>query len=97
MKLALEVTGGFTGPAGTQRVEVELDDLPAAQARPLRDALEQIPESAWGGTFTLPHPKPWDFRHVLKTGSGGDERVVTFHRGAGPPALTRLAESLLER
>jgi hypothetical protein len=97
VKLVLEVTGGFTGPAGKQRVEVELEQLPAAEAAQLRTELEEIPETAWGSTFSLAHPKPWDFRHVLSVTSRERDQVVTFHNGAGPPALTRIAKSLLER
>ncbi len=95
MKLSLEVTGGFTGPAGKQKVEVELDQLPPDRAAKLRADLEQIPASAWGSSFLLPHPKPWDFRHVLSVTSGDQPRVITFQRGAGPPALTKIAEELL--
>jgi hypothetical protein len=97
VKLVLEVTGGFTGPAGTQRVELELEQLPAAEATQLRSDLEQIPETAWGNTFALAHPKPWDFRNVLSVKSGDRDQVVTFHTGAGPAALTRIAKALLER
>ena len=97
MKLVLEVTGGFTGPAGRQRVEVELAQLPAAEAAQLRSDLDEIPETAWGSTFSLDHPKPWDFRNVLSVKSGERDQVVTFHTGAGPAALTRIAKSLLER
>jgi len=97
VKLQLVVTGGFTGPAGKQRVELELEQLPPAEASKLRADLEQIPESAWGSSFLLPHPKPWDFRHVLSVKSGEREQVVTFHGGAGPAALTAIAKSLLER
>lgn len=97
MKLLLEVSGGFTGPAGKQRVEVDLDQLPPAEAAKLRAELEHIPASAWGSTFSLAHPKPWDFRHVLSVTSADGVRVVTFQSGAGPAALSEIAKSLRER
>jgi hypothetical protein len=97
VKLVLEVTGGFTGPAGKQRVEVDLGRLPPAEAAKLHRDLDQIPESAWGQTFTLPHPKAWDFTHKLRVNSGDRENVVTFHDGAGPEPLSRIAKYMLER
>jgi len=97
VKLVLEVTGGFTGPAGKQRVELDLDQLPPAESAKLRAYLEQIPESAWGKEFALPHPKPWDFKHTLRLISEHGERAVTFHAGAGPATLTHIAQSLIER
>jgi hypothetical protein len=97
MKLELEVRGGFTGPAGKQTVAVDLDQLPTAAATALRQQLESVPASSWGGSYLDPHPKPWQFQHQLRVSDGNEQRSAVFHLGHGPPALSAIAKQLLER
>lgn len=96
VQLQLEVTGGFTGALGKQTIRVDLDTLRPELASQLRSELATIPEAAWGSAFTAPHPKPWDFRHVLRVKDQDHERAITFHLDQGPPALSRIARSLSE-
>jgi hypothetical protein len=96
IKITLEITGGFTGRAGKRVIAVDLSQLPEAKAAELHQGLQSIPPTAWGASFFAPHPKPWDFQHVLQVEDGGSTRRVEFHRGQGPPELTRMAEKLIE-
>lgn len=91
MRLVLEVTGGFTGPAGKRRLEVDTARLDPKAAAPIEHALGQVPGDAWGKKFLAPHPQSFDFLHVLRIADGGD-RSVTFHLHQGPPALSELAK-----
>ena len=96
MKVRLEVTGGFTGKAGTQVIRLDLEQLSADEAAAIRTLIDALPESTWGGSFMSSHPKPWDFKHTLIVGEGEQRRAVTFHKGNGPVQLTTLAEWLVE-
>jgi hypothetical protein len=96
MKIALEVTGGFTGKAGKQVIQVDTDQLDPAAAAQLNGDLEQLPDQTWGQFFEAPHPKPWDFIYQLTLGDDGQAKSVRFHLNQGPPGLTRIAEQLKE-
>lgn len=96
MKIQLKVTGGFTGPAGAQVMEVDTDHLaPAASARLHRD-LEQLPPGTWGQSYVSPKPQSWDFMHDLTVTDHGKEKSVQFHLNQGPPALTQIAQQVTE-
>jgi hypothetical protein len=93
----LEIIGGFTGPAGKQMFEFDLSRLPASKAAEIARELRSIPQSAWGSSFLAPHPKSWDFRHVLQVkDEDGTWRQVEFNRNQGPPELTRLVDRICE-
>jgi len=91
VRLVLEVTGGFTGPAGKRRLEVDTARLAPKDAARIEHALEQVPGDTWGKRFLSPHPQSFEFLHVLRIDDGGD-RSVTFHLHQGPPALSELAK-----
>jgi hypothetical protein len=97
MKVELEVSGGFAGPAGKQTLQVDSNQLSAGEAGALRRELESIPAASWGGTFLDPHPKPWQFRHELRVTDGPEQRSAVFHLDHGPAALSVIARTLLER
>lgn len=97
MKVELEVSGGFSGPAGKQTTEVDLNQLPAPEAATLRREVESVPAASWGNSFLDQHPKPWQFRHVLRVTEGGAQRSAVFHLDHGPAALSAIAKQLLER
>src|SRR5438874_635665 len=94
MKIELEITGGFTGPAGKQVIRVALDQLPANDAAALRREVDAIPKTAWGGSFMAAHPQSWDFRHVLRVEQNGETKTVSFHKNQGPAELSQLADHL---
>jgi hypothetical protein len=96
VKIVLEIVGGFTGPAGKQVIKLDLDRLSERAASESRRDLKGVPENVWGASLLAPHPKPWDFRNVLRVEEGGTERNVTFHRSAAPTELTRLADRIIK-
>jgi len=96
VRLTLEVTGRFTGPAGKQVINLDLARLPRSEAEELRHEVELVPETAWGASFLAPHPKPWDFHHLLRVEDNGREKWVAFHLNEGPSVLTRLSEKLIK-
>ncbi len=96
MRLELEITGGFTGPAGTQRIGVDIERLPAERGRRLRSALDCLPESAWGASFMAPHPTYADFRYMLRQIEGDAWKIVIFHLHQGPAELSEIAQQLID-
>jgi hypothetical protein len=95
LKIRLEITGGFTGPAGKQVVDIDLDQLPEQDALRLRRDIALVSPTIWGGTFLAAHPKSSDFRHLLRLTDDGPERSAVFHRGQAPAALLSLVDDLL--
>lgn len=96
MKVELEITGGYTGRAGTQKIDVDTARLPPNAADAITRDLEQLPASTWQSTFLKAHPAPWDFVHVLRVIDAGRERTTKFHIDEGPRQLSALAERLKE-
>jgi len=94
MKIELEGTGGFTGPAGKQVIQVDTDKVGPAVSQRLHRDLEQIPADAWGKSFESAQPKPWDFLYNLSISQDGKQKSVRFHQNQGPPQLSRLVEQL---
>ena len=96
MKIQLEVTGGFTGPAGKQVMQVDTDHLAPTAAARLHHDLEQLPTNTWGQSYVSPKPQSWDFLHHLTVTDDGKEKSVQFHLNQGPPALTQIAQQMTE-
>ncbi|HEX3593930.1 MAG TPA: protealysin inhibitor emfourin [Polyangiaceae bacterium] len=96
MKIELEVTGGFTGPAGKQTISVDTARLPVTDAAPLDRDLERLPHATWGNQYLKAHPKPWDFVHELRISDAGGQRSAKFHLDEGPPELSAIARRLTE-
>lgn len=96
MRVELEITGGYTGRAGTQKIDVDTARLPPKTADAITRDLEQLPASTWQSTFLKPHPAPWDFVHVLRVMDASGERTTKFHLDEGPKQLSALAERLKE-
>jgi hypothetical protein len=94
VRVELEVTGGYTGRAGTQKIDVDTSKLPAKAADAIARDLEQLPASTWQSTFLKAHPASWDFVHVLRVVDTGGERTTKFHIGEGPKQLSTLAQLL---
>ena len=96
MRVVLEVTGGFTGRAGTRKIDVDTARLSPKAADELTRDLGRLPPSTWHGTFLKAHPAPWDFVHVLRVIDAGGERTTKFHLHEGPPELSAIAERMKE-
>ncbi|HVU16629.1 MAG TPA: protealysin inhibitor emfourin [Candidatus Didemnitutus sp.] len=94
VKLVLEKIGGFTGPAGREVTEIDLARLPPDQAAAIAQELAAVPPEAWNQQYLSAHPKPWDFRHVLRQVDGAVSQSIEFQLHQGPAALTRLAEKI---
>jgi hypothetical protein len=94
VRVVLEVTGGFTGKAGTQKLEVDTARLSPKDADDLTRDLGRLPPSTWNGSFLKAHPAPWDFLHVLRVVDGAGERTTRFHLHEGPPELSAIAERM---
>jgi hypothetical protein len=94
VKVELEITGGFTGRAGAQKIDVDTSRLPPKAADDITRDLEHLPPSTWRSTFLKAHPAPWDFVHVLRVVDAGGERATKFHLNEGPKELSTLAERL---
>lgn len=98
MKLVLRKWGGFTGKAGAEVHEVDLDALPQAEASRLRALVQGARLDALPAKLTKDQPQPWDFRHSLTVvGDDGSERTVEFHEDAAPEELRALTAELAKR
>jgi hypothetical protein len=92
MRLSLHCVGGFTGAAGAQTWNVDVDQLPAAKAARLRALVQALDPAHLPATLLKPQPQPWDFTYTLAI----DDRQVRFHLDAAPAPLRDLVE-LLEK
>lgn len=91
MRIVLESIGGFTGPAGKERREVDTDKLRPDRAKHVQDLVARVAPGSWGNDFHMSAPRPWDFRHVLTVDDGNrPARSVQFHEGAAPPEVLAL-------
>jgi hypothetical protein len=97
MRLSLRSVGGFTGEAGAETRQVDLDHLPAASAEPLRRLVAQVDPFALPSRLEKSAPQPWDFRYTLTVDDGGRRHTITFHKDAVSPALRELVEALEAR
>ncbi len=94
MRIVLEVTGGFTGRAGTQKIDVETSRLPQQASDDVTRDLGRLPPNTWQSTFLKAHPAPWDFVYVLRVIDATGERATKFHLHEGPKELSDVAERL---
>src|SRR4051812_23949177 len=94
MQLSLRSVGGFTGEAGAERRQVDLDQLPAAMAERLRLLVERADPFSLPPSLKKSAPRPWDFRYTLTVEDSGRSHTVTFHKDAVSPALRELVEAL---
>jgi hypothetical protein len=88
MRLSLHSVGGFTGPAGAQTRNVDVDRLPAADAARVRALVQALDPAHLPATLLKARPQSWDFTYTLQI----DGREVRFHLDAAPPPLRDLVE-----
>ena len=88
MHLSLHSVGGFTGPAGAQTHNVDVDRLPAADAARVRALVQALDVEHLPATLLKARPQSWDFTYTLTV----DDRQVRFHLDAAPAALRDLVE-----
>lgn len=93
MRLSLHCVGGFTGPAGAQTRSVDLDRLPAAEAKRLQTLLHALDLAQLPACLLKPRPQPWDFVYTL-TVDNGEPRQLRFHTDAVPAPLRELVDIL---
>jgi hypothetical protein len=96
MRLSLHCVGGFTGAAGAQAWNVDVDQLPAAEAARVRALVAALDPAHLPATLLKPRPQPWDFTYTLAIDNGA-QRQVRFHLDAAPAALRELVELLEKR
>ena len=95
MKLVLRKWGGFTGKAGAEVHELDLDTLPPAEAERLRKLAEHA--RSLPAKLSKSAPQPWDFKHSLTIEDGGKSRTVEFHEDAATPELKALAAEVASK
>jgi hypothetical protein len=88
MRLSLHSVGGFTGPAGAQTHNVDVERLPAADAARVRALVQALDPAHLPATLLKARPQSWDFTYTLTV----DDRQVRFHLDAAPAALRDLVE-----
>ncbi len=95
MQLTLRIVGGFTGPAGAERHQVCLDQLPEAQAERLRALVAAAGLAGLPDQLRKPAPAAWDFTFQLTIRDGGHERTLCFHRDVAPEGLRALCDGII--
>lgn len=93
MRLSLHCVGGFTGPAGAQTRDVDVDALPAPDAARLHGLVQALDLARLPPTLMKPRPQPWDFVYTLTVDDGACHQV-RFHTDGAPPALRELTDIL---
>jgi hypothetical protein len=91
MRLSLHCVGGFTGPAGAQTRDVDVDSLTASDAARARGLVRALDLAQLPPTLLKARPQSWDFTYTL-TIDDGTPHQVRFHLDAAPPALRELVE-----
>jgi hypothetical protein len=94
LKIVLRKWGGFTGKAGAEVHELDVDSLPPAEASRLRQMVQGAGFSQLPGRLVKPAPQPWDFSYSLTIEEGGQSHTVEFHQDAISPALQALVQEL---
>jgi hypothetical protein len=94
LKIVLRKWGGFTGKAGAEVHELDVDSLPPGEASRFKQLVHgadffQLPER-----LVKTAPQPWDFNHSLTVEEGGKSHTVEFHQDAISPELNTLVEKL---
>jgi hypothetical protein len=90
MRLSLHCVGGFTGAAGAQAWNVDVDRLPAAEAARVRALVAALDPAHLPATLLKPRPQSWDFTYTLAI----DDKQVRFHLDAAPAPLRELVKIL---
>jgi hypothetical protein len=91
MRLSLHCVGGFTGPAGAQTRDVDVDSLTASEGTRVRGLVQALDLAQLPPTLLKARPQSWDFTYTL-TIDDGTPHQVRFHLDAAPPALRELVE-----
>jgi hypothetical protein len=91
MRLSLQCVGGFTGPAGAQTRNVDVDRLAAQEGTRVRGLVQALDLARLPPTLLKARPQSWDFTYTL-TIDDGTPRQVRFHLDAAPAALRELVE-----
>jgi hypothetical protein len=98
LKLVLRKWGGFTGKAGAEVHEVDLDSLPKPEASRLRKLVDDAQLQALPAKLTKGKPEPWDFHHSLTVvRDDGSQHTVEFHEDAATPELRTLTSELAQK
>jgi len=93
--IALKVIGGFTGRAGAEVHEVDVDRLPEDDARRLRGLVDAAGISSLPETIKKSAPASWDFLYELTLQDERGSRSLRFHLDAAPAELRTLAEAVI--
>jgi hypothetical protein len=96
MQITFSSTGGFTGPAGTERCHLSQAQLSAAQVAQLRAQLAAADFFALPPKLLKPVPQSWDFLQELQVALDGRQHTVQFHSGMASAALNALADNIRE-
>jgi len=96
MRVILISRGGFTGAAGEERREVEVDELDPSDAGALRALVGAADLARLPARLRSASPKPWHFSYTLTVDDDGGARTVTFDDDSASDALRALVERVTE-
>ena len=94
MRVTLKIVGGFTGRAGAETYDVDVDQLPAADADRIRNLVHAARFAAQPATIKKPAPQSWDFLHELTVEDADGTHTVQFHPDAAPVELRDLGDAV---
>ena len=94
MKIVLRKWGGFTGKAGAEVHELDVDSLPPGEASRFKQLVQGAGFFQLPGRLVKAAPQPWDFNHSLTVEDGGQSHTVEFHQDAIPKPLDTLVKEL---
>src|SRR5690242_2206075 len=92
MKISLQSSGGFTGPAGAVTRTVDLDALPEEERRKAKTLVDAAHVFDRPARMKLASPRPWDFTHVLEVQDGARSHRIELHLDAVDAPLRALVK-----
>ncbi|HEY4014448.1 MAG TPA: protealysin inhibitor emfourin [Polyangiaceae bacterium] len=88
MRVRVTHQGGFTGQASAP-LEVDVDSLPEAPQRRLRELVDR---DVWPAPAVQrsPHPRPQDFEYTVTVDDGARQKSVKLHKSATSAGMREL-------
>lgn len=92
--MTLKIIGGFTGRAGAEVHDVDLDRVSPQDADRLRKLVNDARFFSLPDSITKPAPASWDFVHELTVQDESGTHTVRFYPDAASPELRALAKEV---
>ena len=94
MHITLKIIGGFTGRAGAEVHDLDVEKLPPGDATRLRGLAKAAQLESLPSKMTKAAPASWDFVHELTVQDESGSHTIRFHPDAATPELRALTDAV---